>query len=561
VPLLDDVVYAQPGQTITGVADGQTVVLPQADDGAAVTVVVDAVKNPITIVGPDGTTQVVGTPGVVTWVASGTGWETEPGNLLASNVPTDRLLGRDTPGDGALELIAVAGGLEFSGSQSIQIASNGVTNPLLADMASPRLKGRTTSGLGDPEDLTLTSSTSISWNTASGGAISLERAALTGEVTATANANATTVVRSTDFQASPWTGDHQFSGELRLGTLHTESAVSGALNVTLTAGATRLLITSTADLTLGTISGCAEGRVLYVEHARSSGTGHLSVTHGTGTNAVSCPGDHDFPVRGRGGFILVGRGTNWKLINRDAGAAAVQTDGGGGGNNFALNRATNILLVTADANYTGFVRTGGNDDGDRFYLQADAGVTITLPFNSGSSSTGNRVSGVNAITHTIRSRGLVELLYRDQLWRIINFADVFAGTANTFTAANTFQGLVALAAQVAFSTTISPSAISSNQNNYSPTGWSTANVIRLSTDGSTRDLTGAAAGSSGELKWLINLGPQTIRLQSEDTNSTAANRFLFASGTTFGILSNGVVGILYDGTSSRWRPIVHTAFT
>lgn len=68
-----------------------------------------------------------------------------------------------------------------------------VTNAKAANMASPRLKGRTTSGTGDPEDLTLTNSTSITWNTSTGGTISTERAAFTGDVTATANSNALTI--------------------------------------------------------------------------------------------------------------------------------------------------------------------------------------------------------------------------------------------------------------------------------------------------------------------------------------------------------------------------------
>ncbi len=250
-----------------------------------------------------------------------------------------------------------------------------------------------------------------------------QRAALTSEVTAAQNVNALTITRSTGFQTSPWTGIHQFNNEVRLGTLHTEAAVSGALNITLTAGATRVLITSTADVTLGTISGCADGRVLTVEHARASGAGSLIVTHGTGANAVACPGDRAHVVRGRGGFTLIGRSTNWELHANNPDVGIVQTDAGGGGNNFALADATNILLVTADATYTGFARASGNEDGDRFFLQADSGVTITLPFNSGSSSSGNKISGQNAVTYAVGSRGLVQLIYRALLWRIVSLGN------------------------------------------------------------------------------------------------------------------------------------------
>ena len=140
-----------------------------------------------------------------------------------------------------------------------------------------------------------------------------QRAPLTGEVTAGQNGNATTVTRSTNFQTSPWTGTHQFNGEVRDGTLHTEPATTGALNITLTAGATRLLIQSTGDITLGTISGCADGRRLVVEHLRSSGSGLLTVTHDTGTDAVSVPSSNPLVLGNRDGIVLEGRGTNWKM--------------------------------------------------------------------------------------------------------------------------------------------------------------------------------------------------------------------------------------------------------
>lgn len=147
----------------------------------------------------------------------------------------------------------------------------------------------------------------------------VRRAALTGEVTAGANDNATTVVRSTDFQASPWTGLHQFNADIRLGTLHTESNKSGALSITRTAGAMRIVVTSTGDITLGTISGCADGIPLIFEHVEASGAPNtLTVTNDTGSaNAFACPGEVNLAIVGRGGFIAVGRqgaNANWKIV-------------------------------------------------------------------------------------------------------------------------------------------------------------------------------------------------------------------------------------------------------
>lgn len=140
-----------------------------------------------------------------------------------------------------------------------------------------------------------------------------QRAALTGEATASQNANAVTVTRSTDYDANPWTGAHKFEGRLSLGTAQEETG-SGAINVTL-GDVIRLRFShATGAHTVGTISGCAEGRILIVEF---NGTGVHTVTHSTATDAVSCPGDVDLVITGRGGFVAVGRlatFNNWKII-------------------------------------------------------------------------------------------------------------------------------------------------------------------------------------------------------------------------------------------------------
>lgn len=143
----------------------------------------------------------------------------------------------------------------------------------------------------------------------------IQRAALTGEATATAGLNAITVTRSTDYNTSPWTGSHKFSGELRLGTLHSALNQSGAINITLTAGATRILVTSTATVTIGTISGAADGRVCIIEHVRASGAGDLVLTHAVSTDGIACPGSANLTLTGnRSGCWLVCRDDVWRVI-------------------------------------------------------------------------------------------------------------------------------------------------------------------------------------------------------------------------------------------------------
>lgn len=100
---------------------------------------------------------------------------------------TDKLLGRDTAGTGAVEEIGAGTGLEFDGAGNIRLADNGVSLAKLADIATDRLLGRDTAATGDPEALTVGGGIEF---TGSGG---IQRSALTGDVTATAGSSATTI--------------------------------------------------------------------------------------------------------------------------------------------------------------------------------------------------------------------------------------------------------------------------------------------------------------------------------------------------------------------------------
>lgn len=101
----------------------------------------------------------------------------------------------------------------------------------------------------------------------------------------------------------------------------------------------------------------------------------------------------------------------------------------------------------------------------------------------------------------------------------------------------------------ALSGDISPSQITTNVNNYNPTGLSTATVLRLYTDAS-RNITGLAGGADGRVLRIENYGSFDIVLKNQSASSTAANRFALISDLT--IVPNTVVELQYDSTTSRW---------
>ena len=121
---------------------------------------------------------------------SGGTWTIDAGVVTKSkmaDIGTDRLLGRDTAASGVPEELTVGGGLEFTGTGGIQVATGGVTLAKMADLATDRLIGRDTAGTGAPEALTVGGGLEFS---GSGG---IQRSALSGDVSASAGSNTTAI--------------------------------------------------------------------------------------------------------------------------------------------------------------------------------------------------------------------------------------------------------------------------------------------------------------------------------------------------------------------------------
>lgn len=100
---------------------------------------------------------------------------------------------------------------------------------------------------------------------------------------------------------------------------------------------------------------------------------------------------------------------------------------------------------------------------------------------------------------------------------------------------------------------LSPTALSANQNNYSPTSLATAAVLRLDASNAVK-ITGLAGGEEGRVLVVANVSTAVdgdIILTAEDAASTAANRFAVDNDT---VLEPGSAAVLwYDSVSSRWR--------
>lgn len=108
---------------------------------------------------------------------------------------------------------------------------------------------------------------------------------------------------------------------------------------------------------------------------------------------------------------------------------------------------------------------------------------------------------------------------------------------------------------VTFNSIINPPQITANTDNWNPTGLSTCNVIRASTD-AARDLTGIVAQPSGTTIILLNVGTvggaggASLKLKKYDAGSSLGNRFLIRADATLEV-DEGCI-IWYDNSGASF---------
>lgn len=97
---------------------------------------------------------------------------------------------------------------------------------------------------------------------------------------------------------------------------------------------------------------------------------------------------------------------------------------------------------------------------------------------------------------------------------------------------------------------ITPPQITSDQNNYNPSGLSTASVLRLDANPAV-NITGLAGGDDGRIIVIINVGTFTITLKDNSTLSLAQNRFKLNGDI---VISPGEGVVLIHGPSPSSDP-------
>lgn len=191
-------------------------------------------------------------------------------------------------------------------------------------------------------------------------------------------------------------------------------------------------------------------------------------------------------------------------------------------------------LVWHDSTMTG----GGVEDS---LLKVDTTVVSTRAYVDNVDNAKIFVNSSDATSHTVTMDG-----YSFSLIEGSNISLATLGTSD--------DGSITInAAGPPTPSTISPSQLTSDQDNYHPTGMGNATYVRISGDNGVRAITGIEDSTAGVLEKIIfNIGSYPIYFPMDHPDSDAAHRFTGNSGDF--ILHPGMcVKIWYDLTSTKWR--------
>jgi hypothetical protein len=127
-----------------------------------------------------------------------------------------------------------------------------------------------------------------------------------------------------------------------------------------------------------------------------------------------------------------------------------------------------------------------------------------------------------------------------------------AGSNITLTGTSTNLTIAASGGGGGSPSVITPTEITSDQDDYSPTGWGDATLVRLSGDSEIRAITsfGTTDIVDGETKTLLNVGSHPIYFPAEHPDGTSTGR-INSSEDVFLLPRQGVT-IVYDATLQRF---------
>lgn len=494
-------------------------------------------------------------------------------------------------------------------SNATTIAADAVTNAKLANMATATFKGRTTAGTGDPEDLTGTQATTLldPFTSVLKGLVPASGGGTTNFLRADGTfAAPTAVLADGDY------GDITVSGTGTVLTID-PSAVTNAKMANMAdqtiKGNDSGISAAPQDLTSGEVITLLQTglNAIYLQLAGGTMTGVLNLAVGSAAlPSLTAGGDTTtgwfrdtanewaFGTSGVKRLTLSTTGISWN----DAGGNVLEMVST---NNTSVIRAESQLansgarafVVARTSNSGGALTTSGQVIG-RFQSEGHNGTafqvlgtnTFYLTETPSSTAMGTGFRIALAPNTTISAVETFTIEYDTGLfWRTVLVMDqerhfqLRSYTEAGLPAAPT-AGKLAYVSNVLSGSPVTgdgagwrpangysdlrvgrsvASTSTGTQNDFSPTGWDGTQPAKGGTirwaGTAPLVLTGLVGGAEGRQAILSNMSTeQFLILCSENTGSTAANRFLFDSPTPKYLLPGDRLTLTYDATSSRWRP-------
>jgi len=180
----------------------------------------------------------------------------------------------------------------------------------------------------------------------------------------------------------------------------------------------------------------------------------------------------------------------------------------------------------------------------------DVGDIIIAGCHFGGSGAGIKAIGGNSYGHLLSGgacqfdAGLTYSLDLEDMQRVSFAATNWGGGTDV-----RFVNCTSIDLQLSY--VVTPTQVTANQNNYSPTDLAYAKALRVSTDAS-RQFTGLAKGWDGRnLRW-INAGAQDQVLVDSSGSSSVGSRFYFG-GQNITVRPGYHVDLVYDGANGVWQ--------
>jgi hypothetical protein len=487
------------------------------------------------------------------------------------------------------------GDITVSSSGTVWTVDNDVvTFAKMQNIATDRLIGRDTAATGDPEEISLDAT--LEWT----GTGSIQRAALTGDVTASAGSNSTTIPNNTVTYAKMQdiSATDRLLGRDTAGAGDTEElTVSGGIeftgaggiqtsaftgDATKTAGGTALTLATVNSnvgsfgtaTQVGTFTVNAKGLITaasntaiavtsaavtdFNEAAQDAvggiltDTGTIDFTYNDAVNTISAivvnNSITDTQLRTGAATSVIGRSANSTGNVADIAAAA---DGdilrrSAGVLGFGSIPESSVTNLTTDL----AAKQPNIQFKDEGVNQGTSGGITAVDF-VGAGVTAAAASGTLTVTISGGGGGGGTPGGSDTHVQY-NAAGSFGGEAAfTYDYTNdqlTVPGLT-VSQDTLFTGVITPTQLTADTDNWNPTNLATSTTIRVDVSKEIQ-ITGIAGGTSGRVLNLINITQFPILLPEENTSSTASNRF--TSTGDFILFPGGRVQLIYDGTTSRW---------